>query len=145
MRVVAWLLVIGVAAWGVHALSSPNEEAPIFDPAGGADAVDPRLREEDPAPGRPTPTHGSLVIRVQTAAGDVPPRAQVGFEALQRETWTEPDGRGRRVFTNVPVGPIVVLARAPGFLAARQERHLPPGVTEEALLILRPDPSAGVR
>lgn len=80
---------------------------------------------------------GTLIVRVATEAGEVPPGTEVGFEALHRETWVHPQTDGTRVFTNVPIGIVHALARAPGYEPVRQRRDLPPGVADEALLVLR--------
>ncbi len=81
-------------------------------------------------------TIGTLAIRVRTESGDVPERAEVGFEALHDVRWAPVDAGGARTFTNVPVGMVYALARAPGYRPVRQRRELPPGVADEAVLTL---------
>lgn len=80
---------------------------------------------------------GTMIVRVANEAGEVPPGTEVGYEALQRQVWVRPEPDGTRVFTNVPIGIVYVQARAPGHIALRQRRDLPPGVADEALLVLR--------
>lgn len=85
-------------------------------------------------------TVGTLAIRVRTEGGEVPPGADVGYEALHRTTWVQVPRDGVRTFTNVPVGIVHALARAPGYETVRQRRDLPPGLADEAVLVLRRAP-----
>ena len=136
MRAVLFLLMTLVAAGGLWwAFRGQDEPSPELT---SPDEPAPRVEGAQDAPVRTTV--GTLAVRVRTEGGEVPPGAEVGYEALHRTTWVPVPGDGVRTFTNVPVGIVHALARAPGYETVRQRRELPPGLADEAVLVLRRTP-----
>jgi len=136
VRAVLILFVTLVAAGGLWwAFRGQEEPSPEL---ASPDKPAPRIEGADDAPVRSTV--GTLAVRVRTEGGEVPPGAEVGYEALHRTTWVPAPRDGVRTFTNVPVGIVHALARAPGFETVRQRRDLPPGLADEALLVLHRAP-----
>lgn len=118
---------------------TPPERPPLDPPADSTSAPSASAFDEHGAPVVPTPTFGTLVVRVLTPSGSVPTRAEVGYEAHHAVRWASAGERGQQTFTGVPVGVVYALARAPGYAVARQRREMTGGVADEAVLVLEPE------
>ncbi|MGE0193220.1 MAG: hypothetical protein AB7T63_14390 [Planctomycetota bacterium] len=140
MRAVLLVAVTLAAAGGLWlAFRGSIEPSPELT---SPDEADPAVVEDPAREAAMRATVGTLAVRVRTEGGEVPPGAEVGYEALHRTTWVPAGRDGVRTFTNVPVGIVHALARAPGYETARQRRDLPPGLADEALLVLRRAPGS---
>jgi len=84
--------------------------------------------------------YGTLVIRARAPDGSVPPGTEVGYRFRGETRLLYAAGDGTREFADAPVGPLEVMARAPGYEDAVQPRTLIAGVPMEVRLRLVPKP-----
>ena len=135
MRTLWILLLIGALAWGSWAL--------LFEDEDPGDATDPYTEQSDrkeildPARRRVSPTTGALVIRVRTAAGHIPARGKAGYRHRGETRLKALDAQGQVLFTDAPLGDLIVVARAPGYPDATQPRYLTSGIRTDVVLVLK--------
>lgn len=99
------------------------------------------LHEEEPL--APEDRHllintGTLVVRVTTPDGSVPPGAEVGYVWRGRTRWLYAGEDGRRAFADAPLGHLMIVARAVGYDEARAPRELLAGVPSAVHLVVHP-------
>ena len=138
MRSFFLLLVTAALAWGLWTLLGSAEERPF--PVEAPPEEPPVPEEADTtAARRARLTTGTLVVTVQTPKGEVPPGAVAGYRFAGEDRLRRPNREGQVRFTDAPLGPLSVVARAPGFVEAEQRRPLLAGVRLDVVLVLRPE------
>lgn len=130
MRIFALLAVTCLLAWGLWTF--------LGDPRTSRQQAEdlPEPAERGPVARRASSTTGTLVVRVRTPAGPVPRGARAGY-LYAGEPRLKPVGpTGEARFTDAPLGPLTVVARAPGFGEVSQRRSVQAGVRTDVVLIL---------
>jgi hypothetical protein len=132
VRVWVWLVVglaLGVTLWLLVRGATPEREPLVGD-------APPTVAEEDPAWARLR--SGSLELHVRTPTGQVPTGAQVGFETARGTKLYYVDEDGKRTLADVPLGDVIVIAKAPDYETLRRPTRVEPGVPGELRLVLEP-------
>jgi hypothetical protein len=133
MRTAAALILAlaGAAVVGVLLLRphpAPESEGPVRAPP-------PATGEDVRAPTE----WATLVVRVHAVDGTVPRGTRAGYERDGLRTLEPVDASGRRTFTNLAPGEVLVVAAAPGYAEAVQRRPLVGGVPTTVTLRLHPE------
>lgn len=118
-------------AGGLWLLLQPRRIEPAAEPISRADdGAEPWMRLKT----------GTLLVRVRAPDGSVPLDAEAGYKTDRGERLraAQPP-RGEAEFTDAPLGELVVMARAPGYLPVSRPARLEPGTREELVLLLEPE------
>ena len=136
-----WLLLLAAAlAWGTWALLFQEDDSGEAIPSSVEDTQQPEGPPVNPT--RAGPTTGTLAITVRTTNGHIPARAQAGFRH-QGATRLKPlDELGRALFTDAPLGDLVAVATAPGYVESTQPRYLTSGIRTDVVLRLQTEADA---
>ncbi len=135
-RVVAATL-IALAAGGGFALWLASGGPPVRGPTPEQDAAPAPASSNPRVPVEALPTTGTLVVRLVVSDGSaVPPEARAGYERFGARRLRPAGADGTYRFTDVPVGPLEIVAETPGRKPARAPFHLVPGVPGETILVL---------
>lgn len=104
----------------------------------------PRLTDEGGDPDAPPELRhrvGTLLFRVRAPDGSVPAGAEVGYETPAQPRYYYVDAAtGTRTLSDVPLGEVMLLARAPGYQPVRRPSRITGGLLEEVLIHLVPAP-----
>ncbi len=135
-RVLAATL-IAAAVGGAFALWLGSGGPPARAPTPEQDVLPPPTPPAPRVAAEPVPTSATLIIRLRVADGsEVPIEAQAGYERFGVRRLRPPGADGTYRFTDVPVGPLAVLAETPGRKAVRATVTLVAGVPGEVILVL---------
>jgi hypothetical protein len=135
MRTLWLLLLAGLLAWGTWLLLFQDEDPAVLTDPYTEETQRPEAPRAQGA--QPGPTTGTLAVRVRTAAGHIPAQAKAGYRHRGELRLKALDARGGVLFTDAPLGDLIVVAAAPGYLESTQPRYLTSGIRTDVILTLK--------
>jgi hypothetical protein len=131
-----WLLLLIVAlTWGLWSFFRTEEE---WSPDPLPTAPAPKESPADPIAGRAIQTTGVVSITVRTREGAAPEGTEAGYRWGDGERLKPIDQQGTVRFTDAPLGDLIVVAHADGYVTGTRRQFLSAGVPTDVVIVLEP-------